>query len=689
MKIFYCSLALVFGVSSSLYAAQRQEEPCKRQKIAAKEKAEDHLEFEFERKSRLGQEEISKTVASFPQDLVGLINDYHDIPQSPLMRHLMMFPQELQNLIAQYAINPAYYMPAIYRKKMCEIDTEEPDRISCNKNGLIAAAGKVFDARFKVTAEIMGDATEIDTRCLIVLRDDDTMIIAQSKSCADVEKTETGYVTAKIHARDGAFLRELKGHTDFISSIAIGSDGSIVTGSWDKTACLWDAHGNLLYRYGASNKVTAVALGKDDLMIIGQEDGIVAVIKCSGQRQDEHILKAHKASITSIVVQDDQTIVTVSDDGVFAWKLDESRWHGVACKQSDEKITTSFVSKNGIILTGCDQNNLRIWDNDGILKKVITIKPLAMYYAIPHLDTIHSIYMNDDGVIIVAVKNSGFFIINADFSLQAIYPVHWGNYDPIAAIHNNGAIIVSSSDDESRSMQFGLKVLKINQSSLKALCQLSLAQLHKLLFVLDELNMQRTADYRHCCDHGYVEHENRFSDFNIVRILRNEQKEFLTTLPKILQENIYRYYKCSPCAEDVLKYDYEFGRFAQEYFDAPDKQRLEIKAALQQEVTDKKLALRSLSPVVLDQLRQLLTELQTIRSAEIENLNDQEADNVRYKNLPALPITIEMMAVLQQLPVVLQKRIVDYFNLKMMKASGSAHEMRDAVEMVSKKRKDC
>ncbi|MCA6540512.1 MAG: hypothetical protein IM578_17470, partial [Pseudanabaena sp. M037S2SP2A07QC] len=47
--------------------------------------------------------------------------------------------------------------------------------------------------------------------------------------------------TAKLWSIDGRLLQTFKGHQNSVNSVAFAPDGkSIVTGSWDKTAKLWD-----------------------------------------------------------------------------------------------------------------------------------------------------------------------------------------------------------------------------------------------------------------------------------------------------------------------------------------------------------------------------------------------------------------------------------------------------------------
>jgi WD40 repeat protein len=41
----------------------------------------------------------------------------------------------------------------------------------------------------------------------------------------------------------GEFLRELKGHSDGVTSVAFSADGRVVTGSSDRTLRIWDVAG--------------------------------------------------------------------------------------------------------------------------------------------------------------------------------------------------------------------------------------------------------------------------------------------------------------------------------------------------------------------------------------------------------------------------------------------------------------
>ena len=52
------------------------------------------------------------------------------------------------------------------------------------------------------------------------------------------------------NAITGEQLQILTGHTDSINSVAFSPDGkTVLTGSWDNTACLWNATTGEHYRY--------------------------------------------------------------------------------------------------------------------------------------------------------------------------------------------------------------------------------------------------------------------------------------------------------------------------------------------------------------------------------------------------------------------------------------------------------
>jgi hypothetical protein len=66
-------------------------------------------------------------------------------------------------------------------------------------------------------------------------------------------------------AADGTHLSTLEGHTDSVESVAVGLDGTVYSGSWDNTVRVWAGDGGRPLRtlQGHTNSVLAVAVGSD------------------------------------------------------------------------------------------------------------------------------------------------------------------------------------------------------------------------------------------------------------------------------------------------------------------------------------------------------------------------------------------------------------------------------------------
>ena len=94
---------------------------------------------------------------------------------------------------------------------------------------------------------------------------------------ADLRGWEWRYVHRLCHSE----LMTLKGHTDSVYSVAFSPDGSrIVTGSWDKTAKVWDARSGaeVLTLKGHTDRVGSAAFSPDGSRIVtGSLDGTTKV----------------------------------------------------------------------------------------------------------------------------------------------------------------------------------------------------------------------------------------------------------------------------------------------------------------------------------------------------------------------------------------------------------------------------
>ena len=76
--------------------------------------------------------------------------------------------------------------------------------------------------------------------------------------------------TARLWDLKGNTLQEFKGHSSYVISVAFAPDGrAVLTGSWDNTARLWDLKGNTLQEFkGHSSPVYSIAFAPDGRAVL-------------------------------------------------------------------------------------------------------------------------------------------------------------------------------------------------------------------------------------------------------------------------------------------------------------------------------------------------------------------------------------------------------------------------------------
>jgi WD40 repeat protein len=78
---------------------------------------------------------------------------------------------------------------------------------------------------------------------------------------------------------DGTHLRTLTGHTDVVYSLAVGLDGRVCSGSWDRTIRVWSPDDGALLQTltGHDDFVIALAVGPDGKVFSGSDDETIRV----------------------------------------------------------------------------------------------------------------------------------------------------------------------------------------------------------------------------------------------------------------------------------------------------------------------------------------------------------------------------------------------------------------------------
>lgn len=178
--------------------------------------------------------------------------------------------------------------------------------------------------------------------------------------------------TARLWDFKGNVLAVLKGHDDWITSVAFSPDGkNVLTGSGDKTARLWDLQGNLVHIFnGHEDWVNSVAISPDGKYIFtGSDDKTARLWDIQGNLVQ--IFKGHTSWILSVIFSPDgSSILTGSDDKTA--RLWDLRGNQVQLFTGHEESvnSVSFSSDGKSILTGSDDNTARLWDMKGNVLKI-------------------------------------------------------------------------------------------------------------------------------------------------------------------------------------------------------------------------------------------------------------------------------------------------------------------------------
>ncbi len=201
-------------------------------------------------------------------------------------------------------------------------------------------------------------------------------------------------------------LRSLKGHSDWIRSLAFSPDGqAIVSGSNDETARLWDVKtGQLIHMLtGHEKRVKSIGISPDGGTIVSASAN--SIIKLwslqTGELQNTIKTSDNPATVlNAIVISPKENIIasgSASTQGtVKLWDLKTgTRRHAVAA-HSSSVLALAFSPNGNVLVSGSKGSDIKVWGSGGNSNKPLYEIENA------HLSEILSLAISRDGQMLVS-----------------------------------------------------------------------------------------------------------------------------------------------------------------------------------------------------------------------------------------------------------------------------------------------
>ena len=250
-----------------------------------------------------------------------------------------------------------------------------------------------------------------------------------------------------MNTNTGEQLKILTGHTIHVNSVAFSPDGNkIVSGGWDGTIRLWNAHtGELLHtlkthKYGRY-PVYSVAFSPDGNKIVsGSSDNNIRLWNAhTGELLK--ILTGHTSDVISVAFHPDgHTLASGSADRTIRlWNANTGELLKILTGRAHNTLNIAFSPDGNTIASGSSDNTIRLWNaNTGELLKTLA----------GHTRDVISVAFHPDGNTLASSSWDTIRLWNTNTGeLLKLFTEHTSEVNSVAFSPDGNTIASGSSDN--------------------------------------------------------------------------------------------------------------------------------------------------------------------------------------------------------------------------------------------------